>query len=107
MNRARRNAKADEMVDIDKMKRQKVKVTKSPKPRRQKDIDIRCEYDGDDTVGIHFDAIEAGTKKAALFIIAGDEVWLPFSQLKDVDVVAQALICSEWIAGEKGLEPDW
>lgn len=94
------------MVDIDKMRRQRVKVSKNPK-KRQKNIDISCEYDGDDTVGIHFDSVEASSKKAALFVIRGEKVWLPFSQLKDVDVNAQALICSEWIAGEKGLDADW
>lgn len=98
------------MVDIDEMRRRReregVKVTKNPR-RRQKDIDIVCEYDGDDTVGIHFEEVRAATKKAALFIIGGEEVWLPFSQLADVDVNAKALICSEWIADEKGLAADW
>lgn len=95
-----------DMVDIDKMKRAGVKVTKNPK-KRQARIDIQCEYDGDETVGIAFDDVKASTKRAALFVIKGDQVWIPFSQLKDVDVVAQVLICSSWIAGEKGLEPDW
>ena len=84
-----------------------VKVTKKPVKKRQKYTTINCEYDGDDTVGINFDEVKVVWKKSALFVIGGIEIWIPFSQLKDVDTVAQALICSEWIADQKGLAADW
>lgn len=96
------------MVDLDKMlgKSGGVSVTKSPK-KRKKAIKVICEYDGDDTVGIHFDSVQYASKAAVLVLRGTDEVWIPFSQLKDFDAGAGALLCSKWIAEQKGLDPDW
>lgn len=84
-----------------------VNVKKMKQKAKRKDIDVRCEYDGDQTVYVNFDRIKHATSKAALFIIEGEEHWIPFSHLADVDTEDQVMVCSEWIAEQEGLEGDW
>ena len=98
------------MVDLDKMKRKRrgsgVTVTKNPK-KRTKAIRVSCEYDGDDVVGIKFDSVEHATNKSVLVIKDDEKIWFPFSQIRDFDADDGVLLCSKYIAREKGIDPDW
>ena len=59
-------------------------------------------------VHIDFDSIRRETEKAFLFIIDGEEVWLPKSQIADADDYNAGdedgtVSITEYIATEKGL----
>jgi len=57
----------------------------------------------DDDVEINFDKLKHETKKAMLFDIAGDDFWVPMSQIVDVDKADKIVTITKWIAEEKGL----
>jgi len=84
----------------------RVNVTKGT-AKKNRAIDVKCLYDGDDVVYINFDDVRHATEKSVLLIVDGEKVWLPFTQIKDFDADDQVVVCSEWIAEEKGLESDW
>lgn len=66
---------------------------------------VRCEAEADDgDVDIQYDRLKNVTKKAALFVIDGDEQWLPFSQIVAHDEAAKQVTITAWIAREKGLD---
>lgn len=104
-------------VDINKMRAQAAKI----KARREqngpdisvrkgsgkrKKINIECQYEGDDVMYVSFLRIEHSHKKAVLIKFSDDQKeWVPFSHIRDVDVDDRILVCSEWIANEKGLDP--
>lgn len=59
-------------------------------------------------VYVQVDLIKVETDKAFLCLIGDEEMWLPKSQIEDVDDYAEGdtdveLAISEWIANEKGL----
>ncbi len=61
-------------------------------------------------IHVEFDAVKKVTEKAILFVIDGEEVWLPISQIspEDVDSYAEgdgegSVSITDWIAHEKGL----
>lgn len=61
-----------------------------------------CEPDDDD-VTLTYDSKKNETKKAILFKMNGEKVWIPKSQIVEVDETSKAVVVSAWIAGEKGL----
>ena len=61
-------------------------------------------------IHVEYEAIRAVTEKAVLFIIEGEEVWLPFSQIASADrddleagQESGSVSITEWIASQKGL----
>lgn len=99
-------------MDIDKMRRNRKKGKTSVNIRRgrakPKRIDIECLYDGDDVIYISFEKIEHSHKRAVLIDFGDDQKeWMPFSQISNIDVDDRVIICSEYIARQKGLEPNW
>lgn len=61
-----------------------------------------------DWVYVQVDRIKVETDKAFLCLIGDEEMWLPKSQIEDVDDYEEGdtdveLAISEWIANEKGL----
>lgn len=56
-------------------------------------------------VEVGYDEIVHQTDMAILFLIGGDEVWIPISQLKyeEVDERELTFEIPEWLALEKGL----
>jgi len=63
---------------------------------------IRDE-DGKIYVPVYYDVISAETDKAYCFSTADKEVWLPKSQVIDIDSQNGEMIIPEWLAVEKGL----
>lgn len=60
-------------------------------------------------VEIEVDNLKAQTEKAGLFVIDGEEVWLPWSQIGGGSNVTKngesGVICiPRWLAEEKGLD---
>lgn len=100
-------AKAQENREQKRQRRPQGNVSVSKGKSKPKRINIECLYEGDDVVYIHFDKLEHATKKSVLVVIGDRKEWIPFSQLRDIDVDDCVVVCSEWIAGEKGLESDW
>jgi hypothetical protein len=61
-------------------------------------------------ISVDFEAVKAVTDRAVLFVIEGEEVWIPKSQISPDDVDQYepgdgdgSVSVSEWIANEKGL----
>ncbi len=55
--------------------------------------------------------IRLKTEKSVLIEYEGEEIWLPISQMKEVDRIKvgdrNVTVCiSEWIAKQKGIETD-
>ena len=44
------------------------------------------------------------TEKAYLFVITGEEYWLPKSQVEDILETANQVIIPRWLANKKGLK---
>ena len=63
---------------------------------------IRDE-DGKIYVPVYYDVISAEIDKAYCFSTADKEVWLPKSQVIDIDSQNGEVIIPEWLAVEKGL----
>ena len=60
---------------------------------------------GMELVNIDYDRIldDLETPKAFCFIIGGEKVWLPKSQVEDIIETQQEVVIPEWLAMEKGL----
>lgn len=56
----------------------------------------------DELIEIEYDILPHETDKAWLFVINGEEVWLPFSKC-EIDTKAETVSVPEWLAMEKGL----
>ena len=70
----------------------------------------RADKQGDNvanTVEFEDVTLEASTDKAGLFVIDGEDVWIPWSQVQDGSVDKDGetgtLIITEWIAEQKNL----
>jgi len=57
-------------------------------------------YKGTDTVLVHHSGVKRQTSKAVLFAIAGEQVWLPRSQIADFN--SEHVMVSSWLAAKKG-----
>lgn len=53
---------------------------------------------------IKFNEIVHGTEKATLFRFDEEEVWLPLSQIEDLDTAEQTVEVADWLVEKKGLE---
>lgn len=105
-------------LDMDKMRAQAAQIKERREESREranisvrrggkpKNINIECLYTDDDVVYLHFERLEHSHKKAVLIKFNDDQKeWMPFSQIRDIDLDDKVLVCSEWIASQKGLEP--
>lgn len=54
-----------------------------------------------ETITLVWDKIEAITPLAILFIFGDDDVWLPKSQITDIDEKTKTLDLPLWLAEEK------
>jgi len=61
-------------------------------------------------VHVDFDSVKTVTEKAILFVIEGEDVWIPYSQISSEDRDSYAAgdgegsaSITEWIAEQKGL----
>lgn len=54
-------------------------------------------------VTVDYDDMKTETAKAYLFQIDGSNIWLPKSQVIDLDLQQQYVTIPEWLASEKGL----
>ena len=61
------------------------------------------DENGDGLVEIAYDRIKAKTDKAKLFVIDGEEYWIPISQIEDVDEENHLVYLTQWIAEQKEL----
>lgn len=64
-----------------------------------------------DWVTVDFDAVKVITEKAILFIIEGEECWMPISQISPEDAdqyevgdTDGSVSITPWIAKQKGIE---
>ena len=61
-----------------------------------------CDDDSD-VVDIHYDKIVGQSDAAILVEVEEEEIWIPKSQINDVDLKKHVLTIKEWIAIEKDL----
>lgn len=61
-------------------------------------------------VHVDFDSVKAVTERAILFVIEGEEVWIPLSQIAEADRDQYeggdgegSVSITDWIANQKGL----
>lgn len=54
-------------------------------------------------VDIPFDEIVHQTTKATLFDVGDEEVWLPKSEIREIDEAEKHVTIPVWLATEKGL----
>jgi len=57
-----------------------------------------------ETITVVYDWIDHTTDKAILFFFGDDEIWLPKSQITDLDEVANTVEIPLWLAEEKEIE---
>ena len=65
------------------------------KPKRKKP--------NQDLIDVDFDDILAETPKAILFFMGDSKMWLPKSQIKELDLKERTFMIPEWLAIEKDL----
>ena len=65
------------------------------KPKRKKP--------NQDLIDVDFDDILAETPKAILFFMGDSKMWLPKSQIKELDLIEHTFMIPEWLAIEKDL----
>ena len=56
-----------------------------------------------DLTDVEYEDVKHLTQKAALFVIDGEDVWLPFSMTAYVDEEEQEVSIATWLAEEKNL----
>lgn len=54
-------------------------------------------------VDIPFDEIIHQTPKAVLFDVGDEDVWLPKSEIREIDEAEKNVVIPVWLATEKGL----
>ena len=57
-----------------------------------------------ETIILTWDKIQATTPLAVLFVFGDDDVWIPKSQIKDLDQEDKTLEIPLWLAEEKEIE---
>ena len=83
-------------------------VAKSAKSGKFTTRDVKTLADSnDDDVELEYTKIKHATNKAALFIVDGEDLWLPFTQIVEVEGEADedggSVTITGWIASQKGL----
>lgn len=67
------------------------------------DKQIECGAEpSDDDVEVEYDAIKHVHKRAALFKICGEKIWIPFSQIVYIDEDVDTVTVTEFIAKQHG-----
>jgi len=61
------------------------------------------DEDGSVYIPIYYDVISGETDKAYCFATGDRDVWLPKSQIIDIDVQNGEVVVPEWLAVAKGL----
>jgi hypothetical protein len=64
---------------------------------------ILKDENDEETVEIYYDKMGKKTDLAQLFIIDGENYWIPISQIEDTDIENKTVYLTGWIAREKGL----
>lgn len=62
------------------------------------------EIDNGSNVLVRFDSIELERPAATLFVIGVEQVWIPVSQIAEIDAKKKEMWIPLWLAEKKGLE---